>query len=203
MRFIKLRKDMLLIRMNKIYRIITNSLKFFIHLFNKMKIYNYSIFKVIFLSILTIIRIEFYRNILISDNKISDKCKIFLKNQDQFYTQIEGQIYPKFVPSYENLSINFECLNKIGSQEQKTILFWNKFKGLPFLPELENKIMNNNSNNILTDFHCPVNNCRLTYDRSKLNESKMILFHLRNSIDKYPDSRNPDQHWVIRTLLIF
>jgi len=135
---------MLLNRINKIYGIMANTLINFIYIFKNMTTNKYSIFKFIFvLSILTIIRIEFYKNIIISDDKIFDKCKIFLKNMDQFYTQIDSQIYPKFIPSYENKSINFECLNKIGSQEQKTILFWNKFKGLPFLPELENKIMKN------------------------------------------------------------
>ncbi len=48
----------------------------------------------------------------------------------------------------------------------------------------------------MTDYKCPVNNCELTFDREKLQNSSMVLFHLRNLIDHYPKFRRLDQHWV-------
>jgi len=87
-------------------------------------------------------------------------------------------------------------LNSTGSEKPKTILLWTKFKGLPFLPNLEEIIMNSQKSNVLEDFNCPVSNCKLTFDRNKLNESDMVLFHLRNKLEKHPESRRANQHWV-------
>ncbi len=128
--------------------------------------------------------------------KSEQNCKIYLKSHHQFYTYFDGQKYPKFLPIYENDAINFKCLNSTGSKKPKTILLWTKFKGLPFLPNLEEIIMNSHTSNVLEDFNCPVSNCKLTFDRNKLNESDMVLFHLRNKLEKHPESRRANQHWV-------
>jgi len=170
-------------------------------------------FLLLIVTCITIVLFEFYQKTVIKnmknnlmDDKISktsyefDKCEIFFKNKYQFYTEINGEVYPKSVPIYENKSINFECLNSVGLQKQKTILFWNSFNGAPLLNHgvLKNLINKTKmSENILTDFHCPVNSCKLTFDRNKLNQSQMVLFHLRSIIDEYPKFRSPDQHWVI------
>ena len=138
----------------------------------------------------------FYSNHLADPN--FEKCQIFLfsKSNSQFYTFFHGEQYPKFLPIYENTSINFKCLNSTRSQKPKTILLWNKFKGLPLLPGLEDLIIKKQTNNVFKDFKCPVSNCKLTFDKSKLNESDMILFHLRNKLDEYPKLRRANQHWV-------
>ncbi len=130
------------------------------------------------------------------------KCKVFNENLSHFSVLIDGVKYPKFLPVYENKTINFKCLNA-SSVKPKRILLWTKFKGLPFLPELEKIIMNRQSQNVLEDFKCPVSNCQVTFDRDKLPQSDMVLFHLRNRINYFPNFRKADQHWVFLYLIRF
>jgi len=163
-------------------------------------------FLIIELITVIVILITVANNVYLVENKIEipgKVCEIFYKNKSQFYTKINGEMYPKFIPIYENVSINFECLNSIGSLKPKTILFWNKFNGLPFIPDLEKIIRSKNlvTNNVLENFNCPVNTCDVSFDRSKLQQSQMILFHLRNNIDEFPKIRHVNQHWVNRLLL--
>jgi len=118
-------------------------------------------------------------------------------NPDQpghFKVQINGEVYPKRVPLYENKSINMACLQQ--QKAVKTILLWTKFKGLPYIPELDKDVEKKGFRQIFKDYRCPIDNCALTFNRSRLNESAMILFHLRNDIDYYPQYRRKDQHWV-------
>ena len=65
-----------------------------------------------------------------------------------------------------------------------------KFTGLPLIPvKLGSQLP-------FEDLKCPVTNCELTDDRSKLEESSLVLFHLRNSIDYFPSKRPRNQRWV-------
>lgn len=82
----------------------------------KMKKYIY--FLVLFLIYLVFLIIE--TQIIRGDEKIQDLnnkdelliCDPIVENRDQFYVEIDGETYPKLVPSYFNRSINFKCLNR-------------------------------------------------------------------------------------------
>ena len=39
-------------------------------------------------------------------------CDPIIDSQEQFYVEIDGETYPKLIPSYFNRSINFDCLNR-------------------------------------------------------------------------------------------
>ena len=129
------------------------------------------------------IKLEIAKNIIYFDSK----CEPIYENIKQFTIKIDGIEYPKFLPLVHNKSINFDCLNK--NKNIKKILLWNKNIGSPLMPY---------STGIRTPFEeidCPVTNCELTTDRANLNQSSLVLFHLRNSIDYFPSIK------LIKTLL--
>ena len=123
-----------------------------------------------------------------------DSCKLEKKD---FSIVLDDQTYPKRIPLYHNNSIDFECLNRTNSK-RKTILLWTNFNGNP-LKSIKNNltILKQSSSEVLRRLKCPVTNCELTFDRAKYNQSILVLFHLRNAIDKYPSHRIQNQRWVI------
>jgi alpha-1,3-fucosyltransferase len=115
-------------------------------------------------------------------------CHIFNYSHRPFRVSLGGRVYPQFRPLYHNKKINFECLN--ASKSIKRILLWTKFKGLPFVKyELGER-------QPLMALGCPVTNCEITENKSKYNESDLVLFHLRNRIDYMPNYRPASQRWV-------
>ncbi len=135
------------------------------------------------------------KQLIFNEAEAHKKCDYLNRGQpDHFTVQINGEVYPKSVPLYENKSINMACLQQ--QKAVKTILLWTKFKGLPYIPELGKDVETKGFRQIFKDYKCPIDNCALTFNRSMLNESAMILFHLRNHIDYYPQYRGKDQHWV-------
>ena len=82
-------------------------------------------FKIIFFLVI----ISFIVSCLFLNEKITNiqsnfkSCNPLHANKFQFYTKINGEIYPKTVPLYLNTSINFECLN---ASQIINFLFWNK-----------------------------------------------------------------------------
>ena len=110
---------------------------------------------------------------------------------------IDGIRYPKHVPWHHNNSINFSCLNENREIGKKRILLWTTFHGSPVKDDLESLIFTKKSSEVFDLLRCPVNNCELTLHKSKLNQSSLVLFHLRNLIHRWPEYRAPDQRWVI------
>ena len=110
---------------------------------------------------------------------------------------IDGIRYPKHVPWHHNNSINFSCLNENRVIGKKRILLWTTFHGSPLQNDLESLIFTKKSSEVFDLLRCPVNNCELTLHKSKLNQSSLVLFHLRNLIHRWPEYRAPDQRWVI------
>jgi hypothetical protein len=86
--------------------------------------------------------------------------------------------------------VNFQFLN--SAKNIKTILLWTKFKGTP-LPETNYETGYVKPFEL---FNCPVTNCELTYDRNKINQSDLVLFHLRNKIDYIPIRAKENQRFV-------
>ena len=112
--------------------------------------------------------IENYNIIVASDVA---KCSPFKMNATQFKIKIENEYYPKILPLYYNNSINFRCLNE--SKVVKKILLWNKFRGEP-IDNIYDGIMQG------TIFqNCPISNCEVSLDRTQVNSSDYILFHMR------------------------
>lgn len=107
-------------------------------------------------------------------------CNPILKSgaKSQFYVKIDGETYPKLVPSYFNKSINFACLNK--KKKIKKILLWNDFGpwkdfkyGLGAIdPFVKRK--------------CPVTRCEITINKKELLNSDLVVIHMRGSFKRVP-----------------
>jgi len=124
-----------------------------------------------------------------ADNFINSNCSIFTGLTNEQYL-LDNKTYPNFVPFIYNKSIDLKCLNII-SNKTKTILLWTKLNGIPLLP------IEYGYRKPFEQLNCPVTNCELTNDRSKLNQSSLVLFHLRNRIDYLPSTtRLLNQRWV-------
>ena len=119
--------------------------------------------------------------------KESNECLVIRPKAVQFMIKINGIVYPQHVPLYENKSIDFGCLNR-NIKSIKTILLWNKFNGRPLTNDFEFGY-----SRPFEQLKCPITSCQLTNDTRKLNESSLVLFHLRNRIDKLPNHRPLNQ----------
>jgi alpha-1,3-fucosyltransferase len=137
---------------------------------------------------------SFYTTKTIIKNSTKDinnfKCNVFTNLTNEKYL-INGKQYPNFVPLIYNKSIDLKCLrNKKNTNKSKIILLWTKFNGEPLIP------IQLGTNKAFDNLKCLVNNCELTNDRSKLNKSDFVLFHLRNKIDYFPPYRKKNQRWI-------
>ena len=118
-------------------------------------------------------------------------CPILYNKSHQYYALIDGVVYPKSVPLYQNKSINFDCLNLHSrDKKSKTILFWNTF------------FHSNHTEGKIEPFrkmNCPVVNCEITMNRSLLNESDYVVVHMmpnHDPIDPIPSFRPLNQRWI-------
>lgn len=102
-----------------------------------------------------------------STAKVVVNCNPLKSKSDMYFIKIDGVEYPKSVSLFLNKSIDFQCLNQ--STNVKYILAWTGFFGefTPFTNALKSK-------------HCPVTNCIVTSDRTKLNVSDLVLVHMVN-----------------------
>ncbi len=50
------------------------------------------------------------------------KCRVFNENLSHFSVLIDGVKYPKFLPVYENKTINFKCLNASSVKPKRILL---------------------------------------------------------------------------------
>jgi hypothetical protein len=115
-------------------------------------------------------------------------CDPILENASNFKVAVNNETYPKRVPLYENVSLNLTCLN--SSKTTKTILMWTKMFGPPFAPTKFGE------NLPFTDNMCPLTNCEITTNREKLNQSDLVVFHVRNQIDYIPERAHATQRFV-------
>ena len=121
---------------------------------------------------------KLFSKIIKSDQKCSP---IFQINAiSQYKVLIDNILYPQSVPLYMNKSLDFTCLNK---SRMHKILFWNKPKRWDF-------------NNIFQS--CPISNCKFIFDKTKLNQSELVLFYLYDrDLKKLPKRSNPNQRWIL------
>lgn len=116
------------------------------------------------------------------------RCEPLKRDSVNEIFEIEGEPYPKLVGSFHNKSINFDCLN--SDDAIKTIFLWNFDNSWHKLKygELGRKLP------FITK-KCPVVNCELTNEPSKLAESHIVLFNLEN-LNKLPKIRSKFTRWV-------
>jgi alpha-1,3-fucosyltransferase len=135
---------------------------------------------------LTIILLIWDKNItkLHKKENMVIKCDPYMANLNIFSVKIDNEIYPKFIPLYDNQQINYECLN--DDKISKVILLWT-FSIFDYGMGKRTPFENNK---------CPVTNCEITNSRSRLNESSFIVFNIDEYIDSFPSYRTANQRWI-------
>jgi hypothetical protein len=123
----------------------------------------------------------------IPSSGLLNKCEPIYRDKTQYQVEIDGEIYPKYVPNYFNQSLNFICLN---SGRMKKILLWTTYFGSPHfyfgLGKRDPFVVN----------ECPVTNCELTNDRSVVNQSNLVIVHMMDNVAELPRTRPANQRWV-------
>ena len=126
------------------------------------------------------------KKIVNKENNIT--CSPFNYDKKNFFIKLDNETYPKSLPLYLNNTINFECLN--SSKNNKLILLWTPFY---------EKVSYGYGLGLMKPFQinkCPISNCEITNNRSRLNESDFVLVHMRNSISDLPKYRPSKQRWI-------
>lgn len=95
--------------------------------------------------------------------------------------------------------INFNLkIQRTG--REVTILFWTKYYNNEnfFDDGLETfNFIHNKPNGMFEHCPPPANRCRLTNNRSMVNQSEAIIFHVRDLEGlKWPEFRSPEQRWI-------
>ena len=92
-------------------------------------------------------------------------------NVAHYRVTLDGQEYPKSTPLYLNKSLNFDCLNEETSTSKSLILFWTSGMGFE-------------AQSLSPD--CPVTNCELSVDKTRLYESDFVVAHILDKIQDLP-----------------
>jgi hypothetical protein len=107
---------------------------------------------------------------LSSQAKTEITGELFISSKKQYNVTLNGQAYPKVLPSFHSQTLNFTYLNKVQANRTKLIVLWNTWYswvdwkyGLGKRTPFENN-------------KCPVTNCELTYDRTRLNQTDLVVF---------------------------
>ena len=151
------------------------------------------------ISILTLFKTDTIESIIQKDEpiisqKINEElkpsaCKIYTDHK-QYTVQLDGAQYPQYLYLSQNLSLNYDCLNK-SSISPKKILAWNKFYGE------DNMGYGGGAVQPFINKHCPVTNCEVLNDKSKVNESDFVVVLMTDTVDRAPPSYRPaNQRWV-------
>jgi alpha-1,3-fucosyltransferase len=170
---------------------ITHMKSYFITKYKKCGFYNITL---IILSLFSIIYFTFLmfnstfnneRGAFIDFIETEKNNEFNLNNSAQF--QFDG--YPKTDYLYQRKSINFDNLAPMDGKKTKKILYWNRFFGnVDFAYGLGDKVLETNK--------CPITKCEFINDRRRLNESDLVLVHMRDPINQIPSYRSMNQRWV-------
>lgn len=117
-------------------------------------------------------------------------CDPIKSKDSQYYVNLDGVKYPQYVPLYFNRSIDFDCLN--SNPKVKLILLWTKFYGddsFYYTIGKRDPFVRNN---------CPVTNCELTNDISRVAEADLVVVNVLDRIDNPMNitNRPANQKWV-------
>ena len=122
--------------------------------------------------------------------KLTGQCAPLHAWDPQYYATLDGVRYPRVISLYQDKKINVECLNKQATI--KKILFWNEFTGdknFTFGVGVRQPFIDNN---------CPVTSCETHNNKSRLNESDLVIMSMMDRRWPLPaDYRyGPHQRWV-------
>jgi hypothetical protein len=123
-----------------------------------------------------------------SDIFESQQCDPVDRNFKQYTVEIAGKTYPQYLLRNQNYSHNFECLNKTG--DTPLILAWNKFYGESNFGYGLGKVQP------FVNHHCPVTNCELTMDKSRLKDADYVIVHMSDDYQSLPVQRDAKTRWV-------
>lgn len=115
-------------------------------------------------------------------------CNPIRADSIQYSVLIDGVQYPTQVSLHKNVSINFDCLDK--SSNKKIILFYNAWFGDG------NFAIGSGYRTPFKNSRCPVTSCETTVDKKRLNESDLVVVHMRDNIPQLPKYRPTNQRWV-------
>jgi alpha-1,3-fucosyltransferase len=130
---------------------------------------------------------------ILSNSSSKPDCSPFKSKDVQYTVEIDNVAYPQYVPNYFNLSINFTCLN--SNKKAKTILYWNKLYN-----DLDHYKYGLGKSKPFVENNCPVTNCEITHDRSRLDDADIVLVQVwrGGSHDPLPETRsNFNQRWAV------
>ncbi len=119
---------------------------------------------------------------------VNQICNPIRADSTQYSVFIDGVQYPTQVSLHKNVSIDFDCLNK--SSAKKIILFYNAWFGDG------NFAIGTGYRTPFKNSRCPVTSCETTVDKKRLNESDLVVVHMRDSIPELPKFRPKNQRWV-------
>ena len=114
-------------------------------------------------------------------------CNLFTQNK-QFSVLIDGVNYPTQIPLHKNVSINFKCLDE--NENKKLILFYNTWFGS------QDFEIGRGYRTPFKNIGCPVTSCETTSDKTRLNDSDIVITHMRDSIPEIPKYRPKNQRWL-------
>ena len=144
--------------------------------------------QIIFLILTIFLLIEIKYNLfLINYTNFGFKlpCEPTFKTNNQFYVNIDGEIYPKIIRLANNKSINFKCLQK--NKKSKIILLWNLFGDIYRYPNGNTEFINNG---------CPVTNCHITDKKSMIAIADFVVIHIPSKFEPLPSSRPKNQRVI-------
>ena len=149
--------------------------------------YKYLFFILIFFLILVIYNLKDNLNEISSIDSNLNKCSVINKNFKQYYAYFDGIRYPRSMFLFKNYSFDFNFINK--SSPMKKILYWNTFFGDMSYGFGLGKVQPFNKMN------CPGTNCEAISDKNRLNESDVVLVHMRDTFEM-PQYRKKNQKWI-------
>lgn len=89
-------------------------------------------------------------------------------------------------------SQNYRSCTTKNDSSNKLILFWTKIFSDPIQPDVFNRFIQT---------HCPINQCYVTDDRTRLCSSDALIFHARGGLrlNDLPEERLEHQRYVLLT----
>jgi hypothetical protein len=124
-----------------------------------------------------------------NNNDSLANCSIINPGINHYKVNIDGKNYPYRVPLYLNKNIDYDCM-RLQNTKQKLILFWTTWFGDPKFNYGLGKAQP------FVQDGCPIDNCETTNDKSRLNESDLVVVHMGDTIEQIPKFVDSKQRWI-------
>jgi hypothetical protein len=106
--------------------------------------------------------------VVVTKSSSPDRCDVIQKTAQQYEIELDGIVYPQYVPETVNVSIDYACLSR-RSNKTKIILYWNRF--------FVDYVYGVGRIQPFVDRNCPITNCELINDTSRLAEADLVFMH--------------------------